>query len=183
MQLLGVLAEARPYQQALVLSEEARIVSGNSTSTPAPAAATAGWALAITSASWGTMSVPLRDTMIVPNLQCRSSKLPHWPTSECDIASCGNTGIQLWKSFSKYSGGGLDVSAQGCDFLVSSHWQVFVFGKVFERFKRTAEAFIYFVYGFKWTYCISFMKFACISMRRRLVAAVDLLNLFCLMLV
>ena len=42
MQLLGVLAEARPYQQALVLSEEARIVSGNSTSTPAPAAATAG---------------------------------------------------------------------------------------------------------------------------------------------
>lgn len=42
MQLLGVLAEARPYQQALVLSEEARIVSGNGTNTPAPAAATAG---------------------------------------------------------------------------------------------------------------------------------------------
>ncbi|KAL3138687.1 hypothetical protein ABBQ32_006442 [Trebouxia sp. C0010 RCD-2024] len=38
----GPVPEARPYQQALVLSEEARIVSGNGTNTPAPAAATAG---------------------------------------------------------------------------------------------------------------------------------------------
>lgn len=37
-----VFAEARPYQKALILSEEAHIILGNGTVAPPPSVATAG---------------------------------------------------------------------------------------------------------------------------------------------
>ena len=41
-QRLDVFVEARPYQKALILSEEAHIILGNGTAAPPPAVATAG---------------------------------------------------------------------------------------------------------------------------------------------
>lgn len=36
------VADVRPYEQSLILSEEARIISGNTTMTSTPSTATAG---------------------------------------------------------------------------------------------------------------------------------------------
>lgn len=41
VQCLVVFAEARPYQKALILSEEAHIILGNGTAAPSPAATVA----------------------------------------------------------------------------------------------------------------------------------------------